>query len=286
MRSLAIFGIPSHVRRLRRYYGLQSLFDTNGITSNGTTDPFTGWAELPPIKGGGSALYRCALVCMRWYTFMCVRVCTRARACCVCAHVPVARLPCMHAPVKNMLCRRIPKGWEIIRAVVPDTIPAGKLKMCNDSNGDIYINADEFGNSWYRCCCVALHTHLGHCARGARRHEPLGSFCMPARVVGFLHRSAWRAKSCTVGRTPAVLRGVDKPLCDCAHRCMLNDVPDVIKALFPATASADAATAAPAGVGTKPNPTAPGLISSARAGHRFAWRFVIAAFFIPLLLSR
>lgn len=91
MRSLAIFGTLSHVRRLRRYYGLQSLFDTNGITSNGTTDPFTGWAELPPIKGGGSALYRCALVCMRWYTFMCVRVCTRARARVVCARMCLSR---------------------------------------------------------------------------------------------------------------------------------------------------------------------------------------------------
>jgi hypothetical protein len=67
---------------------------------------------------------------------------------------------------------------------------------------------------------------------------------------------------------------------------MLNDVPDVIKALFPATARAGAVTAAPAGVGTKPNPTAPGVISSARAGHCCARQFVIAAFFIPLLLSR
>ena len=83
-----------------------------------------------------------------------------------------------------------------------------------------------------------------------------------------------------------VLAVVDTPLCVCAHRCMLNDVPDVIKALFPVTVSAGAVTAAPAGVGAKPNPTAPGVISSARAGHRFAWRFVIAAFFIPLLLSR
>jgi hypothetical protein len=48
-----------------------------------------------------------------------------------------------------MIRSRIPKGWEIIKATVPSTLPEGKLKMCNDSNGDIYVHADEFGSSWY-----------------------------------------------------------------------------------------------------------------------------------------
>ena len=113
-----------------------------------------------------------ANVCVRANVRACVRANVRVFACAyVCfvrAHACVP-LPCMRAPVMHMLCSRMPNGWEIIKAVVPGTIPGGKLKMCNDSKGDIYINADEFGNSWYRCCCVALHTHLGLCQR-ARRH--------------------------------------------------------------------------------------------------------------------
>jgi len=114
MRSLAIFSIPYTVRTLGRYYGLQSVFDTNGVTSSGATDPFTGWAELPPIKGGGSALYRCVCVRTRLCFFMCVPACAPAclRACvCVCVgacvRANVCVRACERACVRTCVCLRV-----------------------------------------------------------------------------------------------------------------------------------------------------------------------------------
>ena len=93
MRSLAIFSIPYTVPTLGRYYGLQSVFDTNGVTSSGATDPFTGWAELPPIKGGGSALYRCVCHCAHALVLLHVRAC--ARACLLACALHVCACECV-----------------------------------------------------------------------------------------------------------------------------------------------------------------------------------------------
>ena len=75
------------------------------------------------------------------------------------------------------------------------------------------------------------------------------------------------------------------------RRCMLNDVPDAVKALFPKTAigASGGATPTPTPPVKKPNDKLANAISSTSAGAGRGLRIAIvavAASFIPLLLSR